>query len=228
MNIIICEKDYILEEKVDNLLSLLINIKETQNNSLAFKSGCRSGVCGSCAVVVNGVEKLACKTTVKNNDKVEALRNLKVIKDLVVENSHQRKFLKMANAQLQKLSDELITTADEKKIDVESNCILCNSCYSSCPVYEVNKNFIGPFALTRAYRYIEDKKELDKKAIIDSIQQDGVFSCTLCGNCNMVCPSLINIKNDIMKLQNKSVQYGHANPNFNNFDFGMDFGFNPN
>ncbi len=227
MNIVICEKSYTIEEKVTNLLSVLINIKETQNNSLAFRSGCKSGVCGSCAVVVNGVEKLACKTNIKDTDVISPLKNIEVIKDLVTNNSIQEKFLTKANSQLQSLNDTDICSADEQKIDRESNCILCSSCFSSCPVYEVNKDFLGPFALTRAYRYIEDKKEDDKKTIIDSLQENGVFSCTLCGNCNMVCPAGIDIKTDIMNLQNKSVQFGHTNPNLmtNDFSFG---GFNPN
>ena len=225
MQVNICNKTYLIEEKIDNLLSVLVHLKQTQNNSLAFKSGCKSGVCGSCAVVVNGQEKLACKTTIKNEDIVTPLKNSEVIKDLVVNSSYQSKFLKKALAQLQNLSEESVTIEDEKKIDKESNCLLCNSCFSSCPVYEVNKNFLGPFALTRAFRYVEDKKEENKKTIVDAIQENGVWDCTLCGNCNMVCPSLIDIKSDIMNLQNKSVQYGHSNPNF---QASPSFGFNPN
>ena len=68
MKINICEQQYTIESKVDNLLSILFSIKSEQNSSLAFRSGCRSGVCGSCAVVVNGIEKLACKTTIISSD----------------------------------------------------------------------------------------------------------------------------------------------------------------
>ncbi len=228
MQINICQKDYTIKKKIDNLLDILINIKQTQNNSLTFSSGCRSGVCGSCAITVNGVEKLACKTNIKDDDIVMPLKNLPIIKDLVIDNSCQDKLLQKANAQLQESKEQNITKADVRNIDKESNCILCNSCYSSCPVYEVNQDFIGPFALTRSFRYIEDKKEQNPKTIIDSIQDNGVFSCTLCGNCNIVCPAHIDIKGDIMKLQNKSVQYGHKNPNLSTFDTGIDFGFNPN
>ncbi len=228
MQINICQTDYVIEKKIDNLLDILINIKQTQNNSLTFGSGCRSSVCGSCAVVVNGVEKLACKTTIKDDDIVTPLKNLPIIKDLVVDISCQEKLLRIANAQIQEVNTQNIFKENVEKIDKESNCILCSSCYSSCPVYEVNKDFIGPFALARSFRYIEDKKEQNPKVIIDNIQENGVFSCTLCGNCNMVCPAHIDIKGDIMKLQNKSVQYGHINPNFTTFDMGMDFGFNPN
>ncbi len=134
---------------------------------------------------------------------------------------------------MNKKSNETITSKDEKNIDVESNCILCNSCFSSCPVYEVNLDFIGPFALTRNYRYINDKKELNIKDKIDAVQKNAIWDCTLCGNCNMVCPAHIDIKGDIMKLRNKSAQFGYADPNFQDnfntsFDTNLNFGFNPN
>jgi len=233
--ITICEKEYSLdsiENKVDNLLQILNHVKATQNHSLAFRSGCRSGVCGSCAVRVNGVEKLACKSHIKDGDIVEPLKNTEVIKDLVVDLSAQEKFLRESKASLDTKGDEPITIQDEKNIDLQSNCILCNSCFSSCPVYEVNPNFKGPFALTRTYRYVNDKKESNIKDKIDAVQTDGVWDCTLCGNCNMVCPEHIDIKNDIMMLRNKSAQLGYTDPNMANFDSGfdagMDFGFNPN
>lgn len=222
--ITICETQYSIDKNTTNLLEVLTNIKQTQNNSLAFRSGCRSGVCGSCSVLINGVEKLACKTDIKNNDNIQPLKNMTIIKDLVTSNKVQQELLLKANSHLQEKSTLIISQEDTNKIDIQSNCILCNSCYSSCPVYEVNSDFLGPYALTRAFRYIEDKKELDAKSIIDTIQVNGVFDCTLCGNCSMVCPSLIDIKNDIMQLQNKSVQYGYQNPMFmTSMDFGLQF-----
>ena len=230
--ITICEKDYEVETKVDNLLSILFSIKKVQNSSLSFRSGCRSGVCGSCAVVVNGVEKLACKTNIKDKDIVTPLKNSRVIKDLIVDLSNQDKFLTNSKAYLENKSDISISIEDEKKIDVSTNCILCNSCFSSCPVYEVNEDFLGPFALARVYRYVNDKKESDTKSKIDAIQTNGIWDCTLCGNCSMVCPAHIDIKNDIMQLRNKSAQLGYNDPNmttFNSdFDTNLDFGFNPN
>jgi len=230
-SITICDKQYPLE-KEENLLKTLLQIKTTQNNSLSYRSGCRSGVCGSCAVRVNGVEKLACKTTIKAGDCVEPLKNIPIIKDLVVNLSNQKLSLNMAFANLEEKSDAIITPQDEKSIDLQSNCILCNSCYSSCPIYEVNKEFIGPFALTRAYRYVNDKKENNIQNKIDSVQKNGIWDCTLCGNCNMVCPEHIDIKNDIMMLRNKSAQLGYTDPNIGSFDGGfdtnLDFGFNPN
>ena len=230
--ITICEKDYKLELKVDNLLEVLFSIKTIQNNSLSFRSGCRSGVCGSCAVVVNGVEKLACKTTIKSGDVITSLKNSRVIKDLVVDLSNQDKFLVNSKAYLEEKSNLSITIEDEKKIDISTNCVLCNSCFSSCPIYEVNKDFLGPFALTRVYRYVNDKKENDIKSKIDTIQVNGIWDCTLCGNCSIVCPAHIDIKNDIMQLRNKSAQLGYNDPKMttpnSGFDTNLDFGFNPN
>ena len=224
--------DYEIESKVDNLLSALFLIKAHKNSSLAFRSGCKSGVCGSCAVRVNGIERLACKTTIKDGDKIEPLKNFGKIKDLIVDLGSVDQYLISSKANLSLKSNEPITKADEKSIDVESNCILCGSCYSSCPVYEVNKEFLGPFALTRVFRYINDKKESQIKEKIDTIQSNGVWDCTLCGNCNMVCPQHIDIKNDIMSLRNRSVQNGYSDPNMMNFNTGfdsnLDFGFNPN
>ena len=228
--ITICENNYEIESKVDNLLDVLLSIKAVQNSSLSFRSGCRSGVCGSCAVVVNGVEKLACKTIIKDEDVVTPLKNSRVIKDLVVDLSNQDKFLINSKAYLEKKSNLTISIKDEKKIDISTNCILCNSCFSSCPVYEVNKEFLGPFALARVYRYVNDTKEVDIKEKIDAIQLNGIWDCTLCGNCTMVCPAHIDIKNDIMQLRNKSVQLGYNDPNIATFNSGFDtnFGFNPN
>lgn len=216
-----------------NLLQSLTQIKTSQDASLTFRCGCKSGVCGSCAVVVNGVEKLACKTILNENDLIEPLKNRPVLKDLVTDVSHETLLIKKSNAFLEECNKNTITNKDVKFIDIQSNCILCNSCYSSCPVYEVNKEFLGPFALTRALRYVNDKKVLDNSSIIASIQDKGIWDCTLCNACTLVCPQGIDPKADIMQLQNISVQKGYQNPNFSNFDTAMnfgndDFGFNPN
>ncbi|MGB5866608.1 MAG: 2Fe-2S iron-sulfur cluster-binding protein [Arcobacteraceae bacterium] len=230
MKITICNITYTLsEDNSNNLLNTLFSIKQKQNRSLAFRSGCKSGVCGSCAVRVNGVEKLACKTIFKDGDIIEPLNNSKVIKDLVVDIQNQEEFLKKSHAFLNTLSDEIVTKEDEKNIDIESNCILCSSCFSSCPVYTINKDFLGPFALTRTYRYINDIKEKEINTKLEAIQNNAIWDCTLCGNCNLVCPSNIDIKGDIEKLRNKSAQFGYNNPNMNiGFDTNLDFGFNPN
>ena len=215
-----------------NLLKALIEIKTKKDNSLTFRCGCKSGVCGSCAIRVNGVEKLACKTNISQNDLIEALKNSNILKDLVVNVSHETLLIEKTKSYISKIENFNISQKDIKNIDLQSNCILCNSCYSSCPVYDVNKEFLGPFALTRALRYVNDKKNANRLNIIDSIQTNGVWDCTLCSACTLVCPQGIDPKTDIMQLQNISVQNGYSNPYTQNLDFnsfGDDFGgFNPN
>ena len=229
------EQNYISEYSTNksNLLQAMIEIKNTQDNSLTFRCGCKSGVCGSCAIRVNGVEKLACKTTLKYNDLIEPIKNSTVIKDLVVDVSHETLLIqRMGLLVTENNNIDKVTQQDIKKIDLQSNCILCNSCYSSCPVYDVNKSFLGPFALTRALRYVNDKKLENKTSILDSIQTSGIWDCTLCSACTLVCPQNIDPKADIMQLQNISVQNGYTNPYAQDLSFGSfgdDFGgFNPN
>jgi fumarate reductase iron-sulfur subunit len=217
----------------ENLLKAFFEIKTEIDPSLTFRCGCKSGVCGSCAIRVNGVEKLACKTFVNDNDLIEPIKNSKIIKDLVVDVSHETLLIDRTKSYIEEIEDYKVTQKDIKSIDTQSNCILCNSCYSSCPVYDVNKEFLGPFALTRALRYINDKKTTYKTDILNSIQSNGIWDCTLCSACTIVCPQDIDPKADIMQLQNISVQNGFSNPNIQEFDFGMNFdddfgGFNPN
>lgn len=216
-----------------NLLKALIEIKTKKDNSLTFRCGCKSGVCGSCAIRVNGVEKLACKTNISQNDLIEALKNSNILKDLVVNVSHETLLIEKTKSYISKIEEFNISQKDIKNIDLQSNCILCNSCYSSCPVYDLNKEFIGPFALTRALRYVNDKKNAHSLDIVDSIQSNGIWDCTLCSACTLVCPQGIDPKADIMQLQNISVQNGYSNPYAQTMDFGMNFnddfsGFNPN
>ena len=215
----------------ETILNSLIEVKTKYDNSLSFRCGCKTGVCGSCAIKVNGVEKLACKTHLSENDLIEPISNSKVVKDLIVDLSHEEKFLKESKSFLKELSKEEISSKDEKLIDIQSNCILCQSCFSSCPVYEVNPEFLGPYTLTRALRYVNDKKELDNKSTLENIQDNGVWDCTLCGNCTIVCPQFIDPKTDILNLRMISVQNGYEDKSllaFNSgFDTNFDTGFNP-
>ena len=219
--------------KNTNLLQAFNEIKHEQDNSLTYRCGCKSGVCGSCAVRVNGVERLACKTNINENDLVEPLKNRPIIKDLVFDVSHETFLIKETKSFIEENSSATISQKDIKTIDRQSNCILCNSCYSSCPVYDVNKSFQGPFALSRALRYSKDKKMANNSLIITAVQTNGIWDCTLCGACTMVCPQGIDPKMDILQLQTLATQQGYSNPYMQSFDSNMgfdmsDMGFNPN
>ena len=218
----------ILEYEVDldnpTLLEVLNEIKTKQDASLVFASGCRSSVCGSCSMRVNDKEVLACAYKVQDGDFVEPLKNSPVIRDLVVDMDKAYAFNAKAKAWQSSLSNGVALTQDDEKLnEIQSDCILCGSCYSACPVYAVNSEFIGPFSLTRVWRYVSDVRESDANSKIDNIQTNGIWDCTLCNECTISCPQGISSKSDIEKLRSKSAQLGHMDPNFGNFGGGFGF-----
>ncbi|MCF6205812.1 MAG: succinate dehydrogenase/fumarate reductase iron-sulfur subunit [Sulfurovum sp.] len=216
------------------LLNALMYIKETQDATLTFSAGCRASVCGTCAVRVNGREELACAYKVKPGDIIEPLQYHPVLRDLKVDKDRAKETLKRGATWLHSFQESLLTHEDEKRTEKQTDCILCDSCYSACPVYAVNPDFLGPFALTRAYRYSVDKREADEKSIIDAVQTNGVWDCTLCGECTAVCPKGIDPKMDITMLRGESIKHGHSDPSFAAQSFGTpdfgggEFGFDPN
>ena len=217
-------EEYTLKDTDTTLLKILDEIKTTMDNTLTYSSGCGSNVCGSCAVRVNEKEVLACGYKVQDGDTVEPLKNVKVIRDLVVDMDKAYSFNAKAKAWQSKPAENISLTHDDEKVnEVQSDCIMCGSCFSACPVYSVNSEFLGPFSLTRIWRYISDKREDDIKSKIDNIQTNGIWDCTLCNECTLVCPQGISSKADIEKLRMKSSIYGYMDPNFGSF--GGDFGF---
>ena len=204
------------------LLELLSEIKTKQDNTLAFSSGCRSGVCGSCSMRVNESEVLACSYKVQDGDKIEPLRNAEVLRDLVVDMDRAYAFNAKAKAWLNKSNESVSLNHEDEQINaLQSDCILCGSCYSACPVYAVNDDFLGPFALTRVWKYVSDKRESAQEQKSTDIQSNGIWDCTLCNNCTVVCPQNISSKADIEKLRMKSAQYGFMDPNFGSFGGGF-------
>ena len=225
---------YTLLDRETTLLRALTHIKATTDATLTFTAGCRASVCGTCSVRVNGREELACAYKIKDGDMIEPLQYHPVLRDLKVDKHKAKETLVKSTVWLHSFTNVSLSHKDEKLTETQTDCILCDSCYSACPVYAVNPDFLGPFALTRAYRYSVDKRESDTKAIIDNIQVNGVWDCTLCGECTAVCPKNIDPKMDITMLRGMSVQVGYDDPTFAQQSFGTPdfgsggFGFNPN
>ena len=226
MKVSIKREDNFVEYEVDlvgaTLLELLGHIKIKQDNTLAFSSGCRSSVCGSCSMRVNEREVLACSYKVQDGDTIEPLKNVPVLRDLVVDMDASYAFNAKAKAWLKGSSESVTLDHEDEKInEVQSDCILCGSCYSACPVYAVKPDFLGPFALTRVWKYMSDKREDATEEKVNNIQTNGVWNCTLCNECTMVCPQDISSKADIEKLRMKSAQYGFMDPSFASFGGGF-------
>ena len=219
---------YTLPEGEMTLLHALTHIKTTSDATLTFSAGCRSSVCGTCAVRVNGREELSCAYKVQDGDVVEPLNYHLVLRDLKVDKNKAKETLVKSTAWLQTFQEASLTHKDEKFTETQTDCILCDSCYSACPVYAINPDFLGPFALTRAYRYSTDKREGDVKTIVDNVQTNGVWECTLCGECTLACPKGIDPNMDITMLRGESLRQGYSDPSFAQSFGTPDFGFDPN
>lgn len=219
--------EYEVEAQETTLLNILQIIKTTQDATLTYSSGCKSSICGSCSVRVNGREELACAYKVKDGDFIEPLKNSPVIRDLVVDMQKAYSFNAKAKAWQSTLSASMNLTQENEKInEIQSDCILCGSCYSACPVYAVNEEFLGPFSLTRVWKYVSDARENNDAQKIETIQMNGIWDCTLCNECTLVCPQDISSKSDIEKLRSKSVMSGYNDPNFAT-SFGGSFDGSP-
>ena len=226
MKVTIKREDKFVVYEVDiigaTLLELLGHIKTKIDNTLSFSSGCRSSVCGSCSMRVNEREVLACSYKVQDGDSIEPLKNVPILRDLVVDMDASYAFNAKAKAWLTQGQNSVSLDHEDEKInEVQSDCILCGSCYSACPVYAVKPDFLGPFALTRVWKYVSDKREDGIAEKVDNIQTNGVWDCTLCNECTLVCPQNISSKADIEKLRMKSAQYGFMDPNFASFGGGF-------
>lgn len=197
------------------LLEVLNEIKTKQDATLSYSSGCRSSICGSCSMRVNGREILACAYKVKDGDFVEPMKNSPLIRDLVVDMDRAYEFNAKAKAWQSSIKKGVSQSEENQMLnELQSDCILCGSCYSVCPVYAVNSEFLGPFALTRVWKYVSDKRENEPQSKIDAIQTNGVWDCTLCNECTLVCPQGISSKADIEKLRMRSVASGYSDPSF--------------
>jgi len=201
-------KEYTVSgKKTDRVLDLLMNIKRHQDGSLAIRKSCAHGVCGSDAMIINGTERLACKTLVQEvvtgeGDviTVEPLNNLPVQKDLMVD---QDEFFKRYRSvkpffiQEEKPPErEWIQSSEERKrIDDATKCILCASCYSACPVLqEKNPAFLGPAQIVQAQRFNDDSRDSGFEQRLEALDMpDGVWSCENHFQCTKVCPRGIKI-----------------------------------
>jgi succinate dehydrogenase / fumarate reductase iron-sulfur subunit len=207
-------------EPTDRLLAVLLDIKGKQDSTLGLRRSCAHGVCGSDAMVINGKERLACKTLIQDvaqeEDaviRVEPLRNLPIQRDLMVDQQkffekymHVKPYLISAT---QPKGKEFRQTPDERqKFEEGTKCILCVSCYSACPVIqEFNSEFLGPAAVVQAARFIDDSRDdgfEERLPLLD--YPDGIWPCESRFECTRICPRGIKITKTINLTKRKIQQ----------------------
>jgi succinate dehydrogenase / fumarate reductase iron-sulfur subunit len=200
--------------KGDRLLDALHHVKWYVDGSLTFRRSCAHGVCGSDAMRVNGVNRLACKVLVKDLvDKhgdeitVEPLKGLPVEKDLVVD---MEPFFDAFRA----VKPYLITSGNEptreriqsqeqrERFDDTTKCIMCAACTTSCPVYWNDGEYFGPQAVVMAHRFIFDSRDegaVERLEILND--KEGVWRCRTTFNCTDACPRGIHVTKAIQEVK---------------------------
>ena len=211
--------EFDVEYKSDEtILELLDKIKNI-NKSITYRSFCRSSICGTCAIKVNNKTILACKSKVKdlvehNELIIEPLDRVKVIRDLVVDNDIIEDRLKKNKTWFDFNGNYLQKPEDLQKIEKQTDCILCMACFAECEALDYDKNFGGPFAFTKVYRFFFDTRDKLKQERIDIAKENGLYNCINCQKCVMVCPKSIASAYDIKMLQNCDINKMELNSFF--------------
>jgi len=211
-------------EDGSSLLDGLIKVREEMDGTLALRCSCRSAICGSCAMRVNGRAVLACNTKMKDvmpKDgspvKVEPAGNMGVVKDLIVNFDVFWGKIKAVKPWLQPegpVPQGEYLAPNEAMLHLAGvmGCIMCGACVSDCTVLEVDKNFLGPAALAKAYRFVGDPRDAhEKDRLKDLTKYGGMWDCTRCMQCVQVCPKGVDPMGRIMKMRDKALAAGYNN-----------------
>nr|WP_241697332.1 succinate dehydrogenase/fumarate reductase iron-sulfur subunit [Halomonas salicampi] len=190
-----------------SILDALNYVKEELDGSLTYRWSCRMAICGSCGVMINNTPKLGCNSFLREYEgpvKIAPLAHFPVEKDLIVD---MEPFLDhLAAVQPYLIDDSRLiddneegtqtykqTPAQMEKYKQFAGCINCGLCYSACPQFGLNPEFLGPAALTLAHRYNLDSRDQGKKQRMAQMsREEGVWSCTFVGFCSAVCPKNVD------------------------------------
>ena len=199
------------------VLDALNHIKNNVDSTLTFRKSCGEGVCGSCAMNINGENTLACTKNlcdIKGDVKIYPLPHMEVVKDLVPNLNHfydQYKSIKpwIVNENYVTCSHEsdtetLQSPADRAKIDGSYECILCACCSTSCPSYWWNSDkYLGPAALLQSYRWLVDSRDNSSAERLKELDDTmSLYRCHTIMNCVQACPKKLNPAAAIAKIKN--------------------------
>ena len=191
------------------MLDALIKIKNEQDSTLTFRRSCREGICGSCAMNINGKNTLACLTPIEEKITIFPLPHMPIIKDLIPNMTNfykQYKEIKPWLVNSNKNKKEYTQSIEErKKLDGMYECILCACCSTSCPSYWWNSDqYLGPAVLMQAYRWIEDSRDENTKERMEYVDDAmKLYRCKSIMNCSNTCPKGLNPGQAIGKLKKK-------------------------
>ena len=204
-------KTYKLEAiETDRVLDLLEKVKGYQDGTLSFRRSCAHGICGSDSMRINGMNRLACKTLVRDvgtKITVEPILGLRVIKDLIVDmgpffDNYKKVMPWFINNDPEPVKERLQSIADRAIFDDTTKCILCACCTTSCPSFWANEDYLGPAAIVAAHRFIFDSRDqagAERLKIVNEIF--GIHRCHTIFNCTMACPREIQVTKAIGEVK---------------------------
>jgi succinate dehydrogenase / fumarate reductase iron-sulfur subunit len=196
----------------DRVLDALHKIKWEQDGTLTFRRSCAHGVCGSDAMRINGRNRLACKTLIKdlNPDKeitVEPIKGLAVLKDLVVDmepffEAYRSVMPFQVTSGHEPTRERIQSQADRDRFDDTTKCILCAACTTSCPVFWSDGQYFGPQAIVGAHRFIFDSRDEGTEQRLEILNdKEGVWRCRTTFNCTEACPRGIEVTKAIQEVK---------------------------
>jgi len=190
--------------KIDSRMSVLDaleDIKHEQDASLTFRRSCRSGICGSCAMKINRLAKLACKTRAEvevskhGEILVEPMENMPVIKDLVVDMDEFWREIDRGTPWLSwdksfgdSIKESLLANEQQQVPGKLADCIMCGTCFSDCVSRVFDKNFNGPASLAKIHRFVTDPRDTLGVKRVSKLVEMGLWACTHCYFCWSQCP----------------------------------------
>jgi succinate dehydrogenase / fumarate reductase iron-sulfur subunit len=225
--------DHLVEMKeTRSVLDAILKIKGEHDGSISIRCSCQQGICGSCAVRINGKPGLACNTHLQEAAnrghgtgwnppdegqketiiEVEPMGNMPIIKDLIVDMDavHWKKIRRVTPWLINKqpIPEREYIVPHENMIDVTQTmaCIQCGACVSDCLSMEVDPGFIGPAALAKAYRFVGDPRDAEHYERLKDLSEDegGIYDCTHCFNCIDACPKGVDPMSQIMRLRRRA------------------------
>ncbi|MGW6396988.1 succinate dehydrogenase iron-sulfur subunit [Streptomyces sp. NPDC055134] len=196
----------------ERVLDALHKIKWELDGSLTFRRSCAHGICGSDAMRINGRNRLACKTLIKDIGPekpitVEAIKGLTVLKDLVVDmdpffQAYRDVMPFLVTTGNEPTRERLQSAEDRERFDDTTKCILCAACTSSCPVFWNDGQYFGPAAIVNAHRFIFDSRDEAGEQRLEILNdKDGVWRCRTTFNCTDACPRGIEVTKAIQEVK---------------------------
>lgn len=202
-----------------SVLDALIYARDEFDSSLTFRHSCRQAVCGSDALLINGQQRLGCKTRVSDLShpiRIEPLPHQDVVKDLVVDMEHfydqmesVEPYFDPADEPPGELEEYRQSRENREKIKLSTRCIWCAACMSSCSIAATDNEYLGPAAINKSYRFLMDEREGDerKQERLETLEADhAVWRCQTQFSCTQVCPKDIPLTEHIQEVKREAVK----------------------